>query len=139
MAEQYDIQVETFTSLTAEHYSPEWLMEKAIEPCAGDSRDSCPCRAGGEGINDRQRESERSAYDERKPSEVGAARCSYCGLARTAEGHDGCLGTLPGVMNACCGHGGQAEGAYVQFCDGTRIADDEALAFAEWVRPWVAE
>lgn len=69
------------------------------------------------------------SYDEGKPSEVGAAYCGHCGLARTPEGHDGCLGTLPDVMNACCGHGGQAEGAYVQFLDGTRIADDEAHVF----------
>ncbi len=38
--------------------------------------------------------------------------CGHCGLANTPEGHDACLGTLPGVSNACCGHGGP--GAYVQ-------------------------
>jgi hypothetical protein len=31
--------------------------------------------------------------------------CGYCGKPNTPEGHDACLGTLPGVMNACCGHG----------------------------------
>lgn len=40
--------------------------------------------------------------------------CGYCGLANTPEGHDGCLGTLPDVMNACCGHGSDDE-AYIQF------------------------
>ena len=40
--------------------------------------------------------------------------CGHCGMASTAEGHDGCLGTLPGAMNACCGHGSARE-AYVQF------------------------
>lgn len=44
--------------------------------------------------------------------------CGHCGLASTEEGHDGCLGTLSGVMNACCGHGVESE-AYVQFEDGT--------------------
>lgn len=39
--------------------------------------------------------------------------CGYCGLTNTPEGHDGCLGTLPGVRNACCGHGSPAE-AYAQ-------------------------
>ena len=39
--------------------------------------------------------------------------CNYCGLDNTPEGHDGCLGTLPHVKNACCGHG-QIEDAYVQ-------------------------
>ena len=31
--------------------------------------------------------------------------CGYCGKPYTKEGHDGCLGTLIGLMNACCGHG----------------------------------
>lgn len=49
-------------------------------------------------------------------NEIGRASCTQCGLRRTAEGHDGCLGTLPGnVMNACCGHSGHAEGAYIQY------------------------
>lgn len=39
--------------------------------------------------------------------------CGHCGLPNTKEGHDGCLGTLPGVANACCGHGVSAY-AYVQ-------------------------
>lgn len=45
--------------------------------------------------------------------------CGFCWEFETAEGHDHCLGTLPGVMNACCGHGDVTE-AYVQFWDGTR-------------------
>lgn len=44
----------------------------------------------------------------------GKENCVYCGLQRTEEGHDGCIGTLKNVMNACCGHG-QDESAYVQF------------------------
>lgn len=40
--------------------------------------------------------------------------CGYCDKHYTKEGHDGCLGTLPNVMNACCGHG-RKEDAYVQF------------------------
>lgn len=44
--------------------------------------------------------------------------CGHCGLFNTDEGHDGCLGTLPGVMNACCGHG-EVNEAYVQFNDNT--------------------
>lgn len=70
-----------------------------------------------------------------RESEIGAASCGHCGLSRTPEGHDGCIGTLPGVTNACCGHGGTAEGAYVQFSFGSRpfvdncLRDDAALAF----------
>ncbi len=54
--------------------------------------------------------------------------CAHCGLDRTPEGHDGCIGTLPGnVMNACCNHGGTGEGAYIQYWDGTIIADEDAV------------
>ena len=54
--------------------------------------------------------------------------CLHCGLERTAEGHDGCLGIMKGgVMNACCGHGDRAEGAYIQYRDGRRLGEDEAL------------
>ena len=40
--------------------------------------------------------------------------CGHCGKKSTPEGHDGCLGTLPGVENACCGHGDTRD-AYVQY------------------------
>lgn len=52
--------------------------------------------------------------------------CGHCGGCQTPEGHDGCLGTLPGVMNACCGHGDQAE-AYVQHWDGACVRGRQAL------------
>lgn len=42
--------------------------------------------------------------------------CGNCGKEKTKEGHDHCLGTLPNVMNACCGHGSEKE-AYVQFAN----------------------
>lgn len=44
----------------------------------------------------------------------GKEKCGHCGLHRTEQGHDGCIGTLEGVMNACCGHGEKSV-AYVQF------------------------
>lgn len=31
--------------------------------------------------------------------------CKRCGKMCTEEGHDACLGTIPGVVSACCGHG----------------------------------
>ncbi len=31
--------------------------------------------------------------------------CPQCRRLPTAEGHDACLGTIPGVHSACCGHG----------------------------------
>ncbi len=50
--------------------------------------------------------------------------CGHCGLPNTPEGHDRCLGELPGVMNACCGHGERGE-SYVQFNNGVRLAGME--------------
>lgn len=44
--------------------------------------------------------------------------CGFCNKFNTVEGHDACLGTLPGVINACCGHGNTKE-AYVQYPDGS--------------------
>lgn len=31
--------------------------------------------------------------------------CKKCGKYATEEGHDSCLGKLPNVLSACCGHG----------------------------------
>ncbi len=56
--------------------------------------------------------------------------CGHCGLPNTPQGHDGCLGILPGVMNACCGHGEIRE-AYVQFSNGTIIRKQAARDFWE--------
>lgn len=67
--------------------------------------------------------------DTQKPVHLNPDRpCGFCGAANTIEGHDGCLGTLPGaVMNACCGHGNPYE-AYIQFDDGHRISGSLLLA-----------
>lgn len=40
-------------------------------------------------------------------------KCARCGKSQTKEKHDACLGHLPGVINACCGHGKDC--GYVQF------------------------
>lgn len=54
--------------------------------------------------------------------------CVHCRKEPTSEGHDGCLGALPGpIMNACCGHG-ETGIAYIQYRDGKRIAGAEAIA-----------
>lgn len=45
---------------------------------------------------------------------IGKDFCLHCKKQRTPEGHDGCIGTLENVQNACCGHG-EVEVAYVQF------------------------
>lgn len=52
--------------------------------------------------------------------------CAYCNLSASPEGHDPCIGTLPGVMNACCGHG-DLSSAYVQFEEGVTVRGQQAL------------
>ncbi len=52
--------------------------------------------------------------------------CGRCKRMSTEEGHDSCLGSLPDVANACCGHGDDTE-AYIQFNDGL-IVTGEPLA-----------
>lgn len=54
--------------------------------------------------------------DNKKPTKENWQKrpCGYCGLDFTKEGHDGCLGELPNVMNACCGHGEKSD-AYIQW------------------------
>lgn len=52
--------------------------------------------------------------------------CGHCGKSQTKEGHDGCIGTLPNVMNACCGHGTIDE-AFVQYYNGKIIRGQFAL------------
>jgi hypothetical protein len=51
--------------------------------------------------------------------------CGHCSMSNTPEGHDGCLGTLKGIMNACCGHG-QTNESYVQFLDGHCVHGEDA-------------
>ncbi len=36
------------------------------------------------------------------------------------EDHDPCLGLLPGVLNACCGHG-ERKNSYIQFENGVTV------------------
>lgn len=53
------------------------------------------------------------------PDAYFARKCPACGLRPTPEGHDPCLGTLPSVRYACCGHG--LKPGYIMFVDGTVI------------------
>lgn len=48
--------------------------------------------------------------------------CPHCHMERKEDGHDPCLGALPGVEYACCGHGGHGySGGYVHFTNGKTI------------------
>ncbi len=52
--------------------------------------------------------------------------CGTCGQYRTKEGYDACLGKLPGLVNACCGHGNIQE-AYIQFLNGICVHGKYAI------------
>ena len=45
--------------------------------------------------------------------------CIRCGKYPSPEGHDACLGYIPNVRNACCGHGVRA--GYIQYKNGRCI------------------
>jgi hypothetical protein len=59
--------------------------------------------------------------------------CGHCEKEQTKEGHDGCLGTLNGIMNACCGHG-QTNEAYVQFLDGHSVHGEDTMTILNILR-----
>lgn len=56
--------------------------------------------------------------------------CTKCGEPHKHNEADPCLGMLPGVMNACCGHG-KIGSAYLQFLDGQCIRGQSALIIIE--------
>jgi hypothetical protein len=49
--------------------------------------------------------------------------CLACGEFRTPQGHDPCIRDLPGILGACCGHGG---GHCYLDGDGVRLAGPAA-------------
>lgn len=55
--------------------------------------------------------------------------CVKCGKLPTKEGHDACLGTLPGVTDACCGHG--VKEAYIIFENGIIIRGRSVIEFVQ--------
>lgn len=61
--------------------------------------------------------------------------CGNCGKNYTVEGHDGCLGTLQGLMNACCGHG-DINAAYIQFLDGSCIRGKDAKTIQDILKKY---
>lgn len=70
----------------------------------------------------------------KKVSEAWTSRpCGFCGKHNTPEGYDGCIGEIPGAINACCGHG-NAEEAYVQYSESERYAGEDALKIFEMAR-----
>jgi hypothetical protein len=57
--------------------------------------------------------------------------CGHCNRANTPRGYDACLGHLPCVMNACCGHGETRE-AYIQFTPWLTVRGRLAIGLS-WV------
>ena len=62
-------------------------------------------------------------------------RCPECQMIRVADdsgmgmGVDPCLGKLPGVKAACCGHGGKGNsGGYLYFENGTVVRFEKLTA-----------
>ena len=55
--------------------------------------------------------------------------CVKCGKLPTKEGYDPCLGTLPGVIDACCGHG--VKEAYIIFGNGVTIRGSSVMEFVQ--------
>ena len=46
--------------------------------------------------------------------------CGHCNLPNRDDECDPCLGKLPGVANACCGHGVPGD-SYIQFDSGLTV------------------
>ena len=74
-------------------------------------------------------------WDTEKPTDetYNERPCGNCGKKPTKEGHDACIGTLKGVINACCGHGKET-GAYVQFSDGFSVRGDKVKLIIKLLR-----
>lgn len=56
-------------------------------------------------------------YDDTgEPIDNNPRPCPHCGRPPDPDGHDPCLGRIPGAAAACCGHG--VEEGYVLHQDG---------------------
>ena len=88
------------------------------------------CRSLYRGYAIVQRKGQWRFADTGEPTVNSGRPCGHCGEYQTAEGHDACLGTLPGVRNACCGHS-EVRDAYVQFPDGQCIRGQDAITHCE--------
>jgi len=53
--------------------------------------------------------------------------CPKCNEFKLDNGNDPCLGDLPGVVGACCGHGRKEQQGYILFENGVRIILNNAL------------
>lgn len=77
--------------------------------------------------------------------------CPECHLTRGPDRIDPCLGKLPGVLFACCGHGGKTHShdGYIYFENGTTIrferltrvdrTPEKELREAKDLKQWLGE
>lgn len=63
--------------------------------------------------------------EKNRPADGSAGHCSHCDR-EMPDGPDVCIGLLPDVSAACCGHG-WVEQPYVLFKDGRRLEAREAI------------
>ena len=63
-------------------------------------------------------------WDDNNEPYIDDRECINCGLKAELEGPDPCLGMLPGVKYACCGHGIPGQD-YVLLDNGERVDIEE--------------
>ena len=56
--------------------------------------------------------------------------CAKCGKFPTEEGHDACLGYIPGATYACCGHGVKSK--YIMYSNGDEYREIDRKALDEF-------
>lgn len=75
------------------------------------------------------------ARDGVEVSQEPSRACGHCGRENDEAGHDGCIGFVPGVVSACCGHGASTRDtateskAWVILESGVRLSGAAALRF----------
>lgn len=102
-----------------------WFKEKELELVTDRLIMTITSQSNGYGIYYDKSNKWKYIDNDEEFSAKNKRDCIYCGKPQTIEGHDGCLGTLIGVKNACCGHGG-IDNCYVQFLDGESIHGEDA-------------
>ena len=64
--------------------------------------------------------------DNNVPVEEESRPCAHCGADILT--HDACIGRIPNVKGACCGHGDPSK-AYIVFKDGKRITGEKVWTY----------
>lgn len=70
--------------------------------------------------------------DTKEPVDTTLKECKHCGKHPTKEGYDSCIGYLPNVSSACCGH--SVEKPYVMLTTGEHLCFDTIEGMKEYFR-----